>query len=135
MLTDGIPPPSRNHRTPTGADTPAAAAASSLELPAAIARQNRCRSSRPATDGRPGDRIGGRPARSAARRRTAPIATLLVKALRRPLESALAAAVAVVHELDVSAAAAQAERHLERIEHEIGAHVRGELPADDHPAE
>ena len=73
---------------PTAADTAAAAAASSLEHPAAIARQNRCRSSRRPTDGRPGDRIRGRPARSAARRRTAPIATLLIEALRRPLESA-----------------------------------------------
>src|SRR5712691_2896184 len=88
MLSEGIPPPSRNHRTPTAADTPAAAAASSLERPAAIARQNRCRSSRRPTDGRPGDRIRDRPARSAARRRTAPIATLLIEALRGPLEFA-----------------------------------------------
>ena len=73
---------------PTAADTAAAAAASSLEHPAAIARQNRCRSSRRPTDGRPGDRIRGRPARSAARRRTTPIATLLHEALRRPVESA-----------------------------------------------
>src|SRR6266581_6161592 len=98
MLTDGIPPPSRNHRTPTAADTPAAAAASSLERPAAIALQNRCRSSRLATDGRPGDRIRGRPARSAARRRTAAIATLLIEALRGPRESALRALIAVVDE-------------------------------------
>jgi transposase InsO family protein len=85
-LTDRIPPPARNHRTPTAGETPAAAAASSLDAPAATARQHRCRSSRRATDGRPGDRIRGRPARSAARRRTAPIATLLIEALRRPLE-------------------------------------------------
>jgi hypothetical protein len=42
-VTDGISPPSRNHRTPTGPDTPAAAAASSLDSPRAIARQNACR--------------------------------------------------------------------------------------------
>jgi hypothetical protein len=40
-VTDGIPPPSRNHRTPTAADTPASAAASSLVTPRAIAAQNR----------------------------------------------------------------------------------------------
>jgi hypothetical protein len=41
MLIDGIPPPSRNHLTPTAADTPASAAASSLDNPRAIAAQNR----------------------------------------------------------------------------------------------
>jgi hypothetical protein len=60
MLTDGIPPPSRNHRTPTAAETPASAAASSLATPRAIAAQNRCRSFRRATDDRPGERIRGR---------------------------------------------------------------------------
>jgi hypothetical protein len=40
-VTVGMPPPSPNHRTPTAADTPAAAAASSLETPPAIAAQNR----------------------------------------------------------------------------------------------
>jgi hypothetical protein len=29
--------------------------------------------------------------------------------------------------------ASEAVGHLERVEHELGAHVRGELPADDHP--
>jgi hypothetical protein len=53
----GIPPPSRNHRLPTACEIPAAAAASSLDQPAAIASQNRCRSSRRAVDGRPGDHI------------------------------------------------------------------------------
>src|SRR5947207_6798393 len=54
--------------------------------------------------------------------------------LRRPVETGLGAAVGVVDELDVGAGAAQPERHLERVEHEVGAHVRRELPADDHPA-
>jgi len=40
-VTDGIPPPSRNHRTPTAADTQACTAASSLDTPRAIAAQNR----------------------------------------------------------------------------------------------
>src|SRR2546430_14527252 len=53
--------------------------------------------------------------------------------LRRPVETGLGAAVGVVDELDVGAGAAQPERHLERVEHEVGAHVRRELPADDHP--
>src|SRR5712691_3888609 len=119
MLSEGIPPPSRNHRTPTAADTPAAAAASSLERPAAIARQNRCRSSRLATDGRPGDRIGGRPARSAARRRTAPIATLLIEALRGPLEFALAAAGGVMNRARGLHLAAPPDRHLECRQHQV----------------
>ena len=83
-----MPPASRNHRTPTAADTPASPAASSLDTPRAIAAQNRWRCSRRATGGRPGDRIRGRPARSAARRRTAPIATLLHEVLRRPIDFA-----------------------------------------------
>src|SRR6266516_4945256 len=37
-------------------------------------------------------------------------------------------------ELDVGARSAQPERHLERVEDEVGAHVHRELPADDHPA-
>ncbi len=40
-VTDGIPPPSRNHRTPTAADTPASSAVASLDSPRAIAAQNR----------------------------------------------------------------------------------------------
>jgi hypothetical protein len=56
-------------------------------MPAAIAAQNRRRSSRPATDGRPGDGKGGRPDRSERRFRMF-IATSFVKMLQRPLESA-----------------------------------------------
>jgi len=37
-------------------------------------------------------------------------------------------------QLDIGARAALAERHLERVEDEVGAHVAGELPADDRPA-
>jgi transposase InsO family protein len=61
-LTGQIPPLSRNHRVPTAADTPASMPASSLGIPLAIATQNRCRCSRLATGGRPGERIAGRPA-------------------------------------------------------------------------
>jgi Integrase core domain len=82
-----MPPASRNHRTPTAGDTPAATAAASLDEPAAIAAQNRRRSSRRATPGRPGDRNVPRPARSERRFRL-PIATSSTGVLRRPLESA-----------------------------------------------
>src|SRR3954469_10808050 len=42
-------------------------AASSLERPAAMAAQNRRRASRPAAEGRPGERNGARPDRSERR--------------------------------------------------------------------
>jgi hypothetical protein len=45
------------------------------------------------------------------------------------LSSGLAASVGVVDELDVGAGAAPPERHPQRVEHERGAHVGGELPA------
>src|SRR3954463_13627728 len=87
----GMPPASRNHRAPTAGDTPARSAASSLDRPAAIAVQNRRRSSRRATPGRPGERDTPRPDRSERRLRV-PTATPSVEVLRRPLESALDAA-------------------------------------------
>src|SRR6266511_3722008 len=83
-----MPPLSRNHRAPTTGDTPACTAASSLVRPRAMPAQKRCRSSRRATGGRPGDRIGGRPARSDRRRLRLTIATPPTEALRRPVESA-----------------------------------------------
>src|SRR3954451_18605540 len=54
--------------------------------------------------------------------------------LRRPLESGLSAGVAVMDQLDVGAGVATRERHAQRVEHEIGAHVTRELPADHQPA-
>src|SRR5215216_3056323 len=86
-IAGGMPPAFRNHLLPTGCDTPAATAASSLLIPAAIANQNRLRSSRPATGGRPGDGNGARPDRSDRRFRML-IATSYFRVLRRPLESA-----------------------------------------------
>jgi len=83
----GIPPASRNHRAPTAGDTPASAAASSLDKPAAITAQNRRRSSRRATPGRPGERNTPRPARSELRFRIS-IATSSAWLLRRPVDSA-----------------------------------------------
>src|SRR4051812_40842926 len=82
----GMPPALRNQRAPTAGDTPAPTAASSLEHPAAMAAQNRWRSSRRATEGRPGEGKAPRPARSERRFRTV-IATSSLKVLRRPLEA------------------------------------------------
>src|SRR5271170_7131334 len=81
-----MPPAFLNHRVPTACGTPTPTAASSLAVPAAIAAQNRRRSSRPATGGRPGENKRTRPERSERRFRMF-IATP-VKVLRRPLESA-----------------------------------------------
>ena len=36
-----------------------------------------------------------------------------------------------MHELDVGSGAPARERHAQRVEHQIGAHVAGELPTDD----
>jgi hypothetical protein len=89
-IAGGMPPAFRNHLVPTGCDTPASTAASSLLIPAAIASQNRRRSSRPATGGRPGDGNGARPDRSDRRFRML-IATFSFRVLRRPFEFALVA--------------------------------------------
>jgi putative transposase len=81
-----MPPAARNHRVPTAGDTPALTAASSLDRPAAIAAQNRRRSSRRATGGRPGERNTPRPDRSERRLRVL-IATPSAEVLRRPFDS------------------------------------------------
>src|SRR5215207_7995786 len=86
-IAGAMPPAFRNHRAPTAWGTPAEAAASSLDTPAAIAAQNNLRSSRPATGGRPGDGKGLRSDQSDRRLRVV-IATSMVEVLRRPLESA-----------------------------------------------
>ena len=77
----------RNHLEPTGGDTPASRAASSLERPVAIAAQNRTSSSRRAESGRPGECNLLRPDRSDRRLRTV-IATSYARVLRRPVEPA-----------------------------------------------
>ena len=81
-----MPPAFRNQRVPTGGDTPAPIAASSLDRPAAINAQKRSRSSRRAIPGRPGDLNLSRNARSD--RRLPAIATFLPVVLRRPVDSA-----------------------------------------------
>src|SRR4051794_24184844 len=85
-----MPPALRNQRAPTAGDTPAPTAASSVEHPAAIAAQNSWRSSRRATEGRPGNGKAPRPDRSERCFRMA-IATSSLKVLRRPLEPKQAA--------------------------------------------
>ncbi|MGY4281546.1 transposase InsO family protein [Bradyrhizobium sp. LM2.7] len=87
-IAGGMPPAFRNNLLPTGCDNPASSAASSLLSPAAIARQKLFCSSRPATDGRPGDGNGARPDR-ADRRLTTFIATSNLRVLRQPFESAV----------------------------------------------
>jgi len=83
----GIPPLCRNQRAPTGGDTRHDRAASSLDKPSAIAFQNCCRFLRSDTDGRPGERIFARAARSDFLRRFLFfIALLAFEVLRRPLE-------------------------------------------------
>src|SRR5689334_12899077 len=124
----GMPPASRNQRTPTAGDTPTSTAASSLDRPAATAVQNRRRSSRRATPGRPGERDTPRPDRSERRLRV-PIANPSVEVLRRPLESALHAAVRVVDQPARRLPAA--DGHQQRVAGELGPEVVGHGPADD----
>jgi hypothetical protein len=127
-IAGGMPPAFRNHRAPTAWGTPAEAAASSLDAPAAIATQNSLRSSRTATGGRPGDDKGLRPDRSDRRFRLF-IATSSIQALRRPLESALPAAVAVVDQPARRLAALQG--HDQGVDAQPGPQVVGHRPADD----
>src|SRR3954470_18972591 len=83
-----MPPRWRNHRDPTGPDTPTATAASSLLSPSAILAQN-ARSTSRRGGGRPGERIGARPVLVDIHAAVRPIVTpLLIGVLRRPLEFA-----------------------------------------------
>src|SRR3954471_13453234 len=124
----GMPPASRNHRAPTAGDTPAPSAASSLDCPAAIAAQNRRRSSRRATPGRPGERDTPRPDRSERRLRV-PIANPSTEVLRRPLESALDPSVTVMDQAGFRPAALQG--HDQRVHAQPGPQVIRHRPADD----
>ena len=127
-----MPPASRNHLAPTGGDTPACAAASSLERPAAIADQNTRRCSRRATGGRPGERSAFRPD-LAERRFPVVIATSFIRVLRRPIESALDAAVAVVDEAGAAHRLPGMQRLLQGIEDEARFRAPRHPPADDAP--
>ncbi len=81
-----MPPRSRNHRVPTAGDTPTATAASSLDKPLAISRQNKRSTSRRCV-GFPGDFIGDLPVNAFIHPAGRPINTSTIKVLRRPVES------------------------------------------------
>jgi len=83
------PPAWRNQRKPTGEDTPASVAASSVIAPAAIAAQNLTLSSRQATVGRPGDGICPRrvPIGSTNRHRSRSSMPSGARGVRRPPSS------------------------------------------------
>src|SRR5467141_957376 len=126
-----MPPASRNQRVPTGGDTPAPIAASSLDRPAAINAQKRSRSSRRAIPGRPGDLNLSRNARSD--RRLPAIATFLPVVLRRPVDSALAAAVGMMDQ--ACSRALPLDCHGERSDGEFGTHVIAHGPTNHLAAE
>jgi hypothetical protein len=78
-----------------------------------------------------GERVVVRVAGQADRREHAGV----VERLRGGKAQVRVAAIAVLHELDVGARPALRERHAQRVEHQVGAHVAGELPANDPAAE
>ncbi|MBB2914490.1 hypothetical protein FHS43_005802 [Streptosporangium becharense] len=128
---NGMPPPSRNHRDPTGPDTPQARAASSLVSPSAIFLQN-ARSTSRRIGGRPGDRIADRPVRVVIHPAGLPMQHLRIKVLRRPVESALNSSIRVVDEAaDVTSA--RPDRHFQGVECQVSAQVVGDLPTNDPP--
>jgi hypothetical protein len=93
-----MPPRSRNHRDPTGPDTPHATAASSLVIPSAIFTQNaRSRSRR--IGGLPGERIDGLPVCVTIHCPVRPNTHLLLEVLRRPVEFALRSSVGMKDDL------------------------------------
>ena len=83
-----IPPRCLNHRMPAAGDAPHANAASTPANPSAIRRQN-ARSTSHRNDGAPSDFIGDRPVNSVIHPADLPITTSSIKALPRPIESAL----------------------------------------------
>ena len=60
---------------------------------------------------------------------------MVVENLRVVRTRVLTAGVGMCDQLEVSAGLSQAERHPQRVEHQVGAHVGRQLPADDHPRE
>lgn len=92
-----IPAELPNRRVPTGAETPAATSASSLESPAAISCQNRHRCSRCQTGGRLGEDNLSRVERSDFRLPVV-ISTSKIRVSRRPVDSALRSAVGMVNQ-------------------------------------
>ena len=95
-----------------------------------MAAQNCRRSPRPATEGRPGDRNGVRPARS-ERRLWIFIPTPFSRVLRPPLEFALHAAIAVMDEPAARHGPAVMKRLLQGVENEAGVSRAADPPADN----
>jgi hypothetical protein len=60
---------------------------------------------------------------------------VVVEDLGEGVAGVLAAGVGVVDQLDIRVVVTTGQRHPQRVEHEVGAHVGRELPADDAPAE
>ena len=81
-----MPPQWRNHRVPTGGDTPATRAASSLASPRAMATQTGRRAAGGSTGGRPGDRSFLRVELLDFRRPALVMPHLVEEVLRRPIE-------------------------------------------------
>ena len=77
----------------------------------------------------PGDFIGDRPVKSLIHPAGRPITTSIIEVLRRPVESALAAAVTVEDDPG-GLTAASSGGHLERVGDELGAHVVGHRVAE-----
>jgi hypothetical protein len=121
-----MPPPWRNQRPPTACDTPTTAAASSGNSPFAISIQNERSTSRRCR-GAPGDFIGDRPVNDVIHPAGLPINTSIIKVLRRPVESALGAVVAVDHD---AFGLAVLDRHPERVHDEVRRLRRVDRPAD-----
>src|SRR5665648_250308 len=122
-----MPPPSRNHRLPAACDAPTSIPASSLVSPLAIKIQN-SRSTSRRSDGAPGDFIGDLPVNSFIHPAGLPINTSEIKVLRRPVESALGAVVRVNDRRD---RAAGLDRHVERVDDQLGVLDVVDGPADD----
>jgi hypothetical protein len=120
----GMPPRSRNHRLPAACDAPTVTAASSLVTPRPISRQN-LRSTSRRSVGFPGDFIEDLPVNAFIHPAGLPINTSTIKVLRRPVESALRAAIGADHGADRSASPAG---HLERVDDQFGlVHVEGRV--------
>ena len=108
-------------------DTPTASAASSVVKPFAISARTRA-PPRAACDGAPGDFIGDRPVNSFIHPAGLPINTSMIEVLRRPVESALRAAVGMMNELTVGLTAS--EGHHQCVDDEVGGLSFAHRPAD-----
>ena len=129
-MNNGMPPRCRNQRAPTAEDTPIASAALSLGIPVAICTQN-CRSTSRRSAGGPGERIASLPVNCFIHPAGRPIHTSGLKVLRRPIESALTAAIRVLHE--AGRRPSPPDGVLQGTQGQRRGHRRARRPADHHP--